>query len=355
MGSPVLARTLAALAAVAITLALVAGYVRHAAVNSDQFANRATVALRNDSVRTLIAGKITDEVVLKHQSDLIAARPIIQSLTSSLIGSRAFTKLFRTGVRDVHRAVFDRDRDTMTLAVADVGTVLAAALEQVKPSLAKDADTTGRVEILKRDLGNTGGDLTRLADKVRALALILAVLSVALAAGALVVSPDRRATVVHLGVGVAAGGVVVVIAYAILRSLAVNHVDSPDGRAAAGAVWDALLQDLRTAAWVLAGSGAVVAAAAASLLRPIDVREPLRRTAAALTRQPARPALRVLRGLGLIALGLMVLLYPGAVVQLLVTLVGVYLVSPAATFPPTLSITPLQSPSLPASASELEF
>ena len=326
MGSPVLARTLAALAAAAITLALVAGYVRHAAVNSHQFANRATVALRDDSVRTLIAGKITDEVVLKHQSDLIAARPIIQSLSSSLIGSRAFTKLFRAGVRDVHRTVFDRDRDTVTLTVADVGTVLAAGLEQVKPSLAKDADATGRVEILKRDLGNTGGDLARLADKVRLLALILAALSVALAAGALIVSPDRRATVVHLGVGVAAGAVVVVIAYAILRSIAVNHVDSPDGRAAAGAVWDAFLQDLRTAAWVLAGSGAVVAAAAASLLRPMDVREPLRRTAAALTRQPARPALRVLRGLGLIALGLVVLLYPGAVVQLLVTVVGVYLV-----------------------------
>ena len=77
------------LAAVAITLALVAGYVRRAAVDSDQFANRATAALKDDSVRSLLAQQVTDEVVLKHQSDLIAARPIIESLTSALIGSPA--------------------------------------------------------------------------------------------------------------------------------------------------------------------------------------------------------------------------------------------------------------------------
>src|SRR5206468_3644268 len=98
------------------------------------------------------------------------------------------------------------------------------------------------------------------------------------------------------------------------------------GRAAAGAVWDAFLADLRTAAWILAGSGAVVAAAAASLLRPIDIREPLRRAAGWVTRQPASPALRVGRGLTLVAVGLIVLLEPGAVVQLILTLVGLFLV-----------------------------
>jgi hypothetical protein len=64
VGSPVLARTLAVAAAVAVTLALVAGYVRRAAVDSDQFSNRATAALRDDSVRSLLARKITDEIVL---------------------------------------------------------------------------------------------------------------------------------------------------------------------------------------------------------------------------------------------------------------------------------------------------
>jgi hypothetical protein len=325
VGSRVLARTLAIAAAVAVTLGLVAGYVRRAAVDSDQFSNRATAALRDDSVRSLLAQKITDEVVLRHRSDLIAARPIIESVTASLIGSRAFTNLFRAGVRDVHRALFNRDQDTLTLTVADVGTVLAATLQKLQPSIADEVDATGRVKILHRDL-SAGGDLARIADDIRFLAVLLAVLSVALAAAAVFVSPDRRRTVVELGVAAAAGGMLLVLVYAVLRSLAIDHVETPEGRAAAGAVWDAFLKDLRTAAWILAGSGAVIAAAAASLLRPIDIREPLRRAAAWVAREPARPALRVVRGLAFVALGLLVIVERDVVIQLVVTLVGLFIV-----------------------------
>ncbi|HEY1358799.1 MAG TPA: hypothetical protein VGF21_10880 [Thermoleophilaceae bacterium] len=326
MGSPVLARTLAIIAALAMTLALVAGYVRHAAVDSDQFANRATVALRDDSVRALLAEKLTDEVVLKHQSDLIAARPIIESLCSSIIGSPAFTELFRAGVRDVHRALFNRDQNTVTFTVADVGTVLAAALQKLQPSIADEVDATGRVEVLQRDLGSAGGTLARIADDVRLIAWLLAAVALVLAVAALVVSPDRRLTVVDLGAAAAGGGVLLVLVYVILRSLAIDHVETPEGRAAAGAVWDAFLGDLKTAAWIMAGSGAVIAAAAASLLRPLDIREPLRAAAARIARRPSRPAFRVLRGLAFVAAGVIVLVERDAVIQLAVTLVGVFLV-----------------------------
>jgi hypothetical protein len=70
------ARALVVLASLAILLALVAAYARQAAVDSDQFANRANAALHDDSVRSLIAQKVTDEVVLKNEEDLIAARLI---------------------------------------------------------------------------------------------------------------------------------------------------------------------------------------------------------------------------------------------------------------------------------------
>src|SRR5215210_6623377 len=93
----VLVGTLLALACVATLLALVAGYVRRAAVDSDQFANRATVALRDESVRSMIAEQVTDELVLRNASDLIAARPLIQSIVSSVVGARAFLGAFRAG------------------------------------------------------------------------------------------------------------------------------------------------------------------------------------------------------------------------------------------------------------------
>ena len=124
-------------ASIAMLAALVGAYARHALIDSDQFANRASAALRDDSVRTLVAERITDQVA-GTDSNLIAARPIIESVAADVVGSSAFTGRFGSAVRDVHRAVFQRDQNTLTLTVADVGTVLGAALEQVRPSLAAE-------------------------------------------------------------------------------------------------------------------------------------------------------------------------------------------------------------------------
>jgi hypothetical protein len=317
---------LVALASVALVLALVVGYVRRAAVDSGQFANRATVALKDDSVRSLIAERVTDEIVLARASDLLAARPLIESVVSSVVGSRAFTGAFRSGVRDVHRAVFARDESTVTLALADVGTMVAAALEVVQPSLARRIETAGRVEVVERDVGSVNAEVVRAADTIKLLAPLLLIVAVLCAAGAIWLSADRRRTVVHLGAGAAIGGLVLIVAWDIARTVAVGQVDGADAREAVGAVWDAFVRDLRTAGWILAGCGAVVAAAAASLIRPVELGAPLRRAARWIAAEPAGPALRALRGAALIAAGLVCVLAWRFVAQALITVAGVYLI-----------------------------
>jgi hypothetical protein len=47
-------------------------------------------------------------------------------------------------VLDAHRAIFTGYRDTLTLTLADVGTVVAAALEKLNPQLAADLDAGSR-------------------------------------------------------------------------------------------------------------------------------------------------------------------------------------------------------------------
>jgi hypothetical protein len=321
-----LAQGLVVVASAVLLLALVAAYARHALVDSDQFANRATEALRADSVKTLIAERITDQVVLKNNRDLIAARPIIESVTGDVVTSPAFTALFRSGVRDVHRALFLRDQDTLTLTVADVGTVLAAALQHVRPELADELERTGGVSVISGDIGSVSATAARIADDIKLLALLLLVLGVALVGAAIAVAPDRRGAVVGLGVGAACAGVLLVVALGIARSIAVNRLEDPDEQAAARAVWDAFLGDLRNAGWILAISGAIAAAAAASLLRPVELGAPMRRAVGWATAEPRTPALRALRGGVLVAIGLLVLLARDAVLQLLMTALGAYLV-----------------------------
>ena len=326
MRRELLVRLLVLLAALAAVLALVAGYARHAVVDSGQFANRATTALEAPAVRALISARVADEV-LAQEPDLIAVRPVIESVAGGVIGSGAITGTFRSAVRDVHRALIDRDQDTLTLTLRDVGVVLAGAVQAVRPELADDLRRAEDVSLLTRDAGPVAGDAVRAADRIRLLAWLLLAVAVASVAGALALSRDRRATTVALGGAVAVGGLVLVVLYAFGRSVALGSVEGTQQRDAAAAVWDAFLADLRAAAWVLAGSGAVVAAAAASLLRPLDVGAIVRGAARAVSAEPSRPALRIARAAALLAIGLACLLARDAVIALVLGVAGVLLIA----------------------------
>jgi hypothetical protein len=77
--------------------ALVAGYIQRAVGESDQFADHATAALRDADVRSLIAADVTDRLVLTNAGDLTAARPLIASVVSSVVGGPAFTQVLPLG------------------------------------------------------------------------------------------------------------------------------------------------------------------------------------------------------------------------------------------------------------------
>ena len=137
-------------------------------------------------------------------------------------------------MRDAHRAVFANDQDTVTLTLVDVGTVAGAAIEKLRPDLAAKLEATNRIDLLSGRIGSVTGDLARTAERVRLLALVLALLTLAAAGAALFLTADRRRVASRLGAGMAAAGVLVLIGYAVARTLTLATVSDPDARAAAG-------------------------------------------------------------------------------------------------------------------------
>jgi hypothetical protein len=312
-------------AIVALLPAVLVGYAERALFQPEQFANRAGALLQDDRARSRVAAEVTDRLVLANASDLQAARPIIESVVDGLVGGGAFQQLFRASVLDIHRAVFDHDQDTVTLALADVGTVVRAALETVRPSLARKIDEDAQLTLVRRGVDERAAWLARLADRADLLAAVLGGLVLVLAAAAVALAADRRRAVQRLGVGAAAVGVVIFAVCTVARAIVLERVTDED-RDVAAAVWDAFVGDLRTGGLLLAGAGAVLAAAAASLLRPIALGPALLRLRDRVVGEPERPALRVLRAVVLIALGALVVADPAAALSLLATLAGVWLI-----------------------------
>jgi hypothetical protein len=312
------------LGAICLIATIAFAYTRTTVLDSRQFADRATSTLDEAAVRDLVAAKITDQVVLKANRNLVAVRPLIQSAAGAIVGSRPFMSLFHRAAVDLHRTVFTHDQNTATLTLADVGVLLTAALEQLDPKIA--AQIPGSLDI-RLDTGRTSEDslqLSDLADGIEGFAWLFGIATVILLAGAIFLERDRRRATVHAGMAVAGAGAVLVLAYQIGRGILLNRFSVPEEHAAAGVIWDAFLLDLRTWSLILLAAGTVVAAAAAAQLRPVDVRGPLRRAWDVATTVPQTPWRRAGRAVALIVAGALMIAWRQWLLDVALVLLGIY-------------------------------
>lgn len=312
-----MSRFLVVVASALLLAATVAAYANRTFFDSTRFADHAAATLRDDRVRTAVADEITDDLVLRTEPDLVAARPLIAAAVSGVVGGEAFTRLFTAAVRDAHRATFTRDQNTVTLTVADVGTVVGAALRKLRPDLADELDRRGRVSLVSERIGSVTADLTRTADRFHALAIVLSLLGVAAAAGAVTLSKDRRRTVTQLGVGAIVAGVVIAVAYLAVRAT-LDGVER--------AVLEEFLGGLFAWGLLLAALGAIVAAAASSLIGPGALDGMFLRARAIVVQEPRTPAWRAVRAVALIAVGGLMIASPQLMLQIATVLAGIVLV-----------------------------
>ena len=216
-------------AAVLLIATALGGYAWRVLFDSDEFSARATVALQDPSVRELIAERVTDELV-RRQPDALAVRPAVVSAVSGVVGGAAFASLFRSGVRDVHGAVFRRNQNTVTLTVADVGLVAAEALRLLQPQLASELEAREPATLVDYDVGGLTGDLARAARDTRVLVVVLALLTIAAAAGGVTLSSDRRRAAANLGIAIAVAGVVIVVAQLVARTIVLDRFSAGEQR-----------------------------------------------------------------------------------------------------------------------------
>jgi hypothetical protein len=324
-GRAALSWLLAGLAALFSSAALLTAYVDDAIFDSDEFAERASAALENESVRAEVARRVTDDLVLESNADLVGFRSLIEEAVADLIGGRAFESLFRAAVADVHSALFRRDQNSATLTLADIGIVARGALQATSPESVRGIGGGADAEILRIDPPAWTADVAQAAETIQLLGLILFLSALGLAAGC-VMAGDRRRGALRLGVAIALAGVIAAVAVGVLRDELLADITDPEQREAAAGVWDAFFGDLRSSFFALAAAGAVIAAAASSLLGPGEVDVPLRQAWAVVMRVPKTPRGRLARGLALIAAGILIVARHEAAVEVAVVLAGLLVV-----------------------------
>jgi hypothetical protein len=292
-------------ATVLAVLALVLSYAGRAVLRSEPFADRATAALRDSAVQAEVADRLTDAVVSAH-GDLAAVRPLIRTVTGGVVSSAPFAAVFHQAVLAAHRAVVRDDRPRALVNVADAAVLISGVLQRLAPGAAAAVGGERAVGLFDVHPPGVIREVVRAAQAVYTAAWVLSLMAILLAVAALWSAADRARCAWQLGVGLVAGGLVVVGLYLVAG--AVIGQTAPAGRgAAAVAIWRALASGLRSEALWLAGAGAVVVGAAsvwtsgAARTDEASRRTSLpRRAGASLSREPARSL--VIAGVGVAVL-----------------------------------------------------
>ncbi|MCW2954181.1 MAG: hypothetical protein JWQ48_3351, partial [Conexibacter sp.] len=322
---------LATLAGLLIVTGTIAAYASTQVIDHDAFADRAVAALDRDAVRHVVARELVTALVDHGSTDLVAARPLLESVVDGVLRTDPFRRVLRRAAVEANRVFFSRNGSRLTLNVADAAAVVRFAAQSVSPKLAREIPSNLQSTLLSVQRREFAAGTLSVADHVRALGVILPLCALLALLGAIAIAPERRIGVLRGGIALAAAGVLLAGALLILRArtlagvFGTDELTNADVRGAVGGLLSAYFGDLLTWTVALAIVGLVIAAAAATL-DPARVEAPATRLRRALLRRPQATWQRALRAVVAIAAGIFVALSPLVALQIVALLLGAYLV-----------------------------
>jgi hypothetical protein len=318
----VAAVVLIALGGVLLFAGTIAFYAREQVIDREAFADRAVEALDDDGLRRVVGRQIVVNAIERGSADLVAARPLVESVVDAVMQTDAFRRVFRQAALETNRIFFVRGKENALFDLGDAAQVVQFGLRSVSPRVAKQLPEDLKPQLLTLRRREFAGATLSVADAVRPLGIVLPVLALLMFVAAVVVSPDRRLGVLRVGVATGVAGAVLAAALLILRArtlagvIGEDEVTDDEMRDAVRGLLDAYVGDLVGWALLLALLGLVVAAAAAAL-DPEDVEDPVRRMRERIFRRPRTTVGRAARGVAALAGGILVVLNPTLALQLL--------------------------------------
>jgi hypothetical protein len=253
---------LTVLASVAMFVTLLALYANHTLVNSSGFSDRAVTLAHTGAVDALIVDTVTNRLMADVGNEA-TLQPIIQDGVREVLSSAQISAAIRTAAASLQSELVSGHANSLTLTLPDLGSSIASNIKSTSPQLAAVVGRIGTVTVLDVPIPSSAARAIRTVSTVGRDSILLLILTVALAALALIITPDRGRTLIGLGLGAFASGLLAAAAYFVGSGVVVNEFSSQDARTAAQTAWNVYMGGLKTWGFVLAGIGAVTACVAA--------------------------------------------------------------------------------------------
>jgi hypothetical protein len=315
-------KVLLTLGAVGLFLTGITGWLNAAVVNGENFAELVNQVRQDEAVKTEI-GQAVAVAALDAQPDLIAVEPAIAAGAAAIAGSPLLDGVFTPAIREFHSAMTQEGSDSAVLKLADLGATATTALEQFVPQAA---------EVIPEDLNVTlaqvGGQegiasqIIPIVQTIETLAWVVPLVSLVLIGMGIWLAPRRRLALVRLG-----WSLLIVAGFLGLVVLALNAAglvmdDSTMQGAVISATMAVFSQPLSLRFIALGVVGGLLVASAGALLPQVDVGQHARSAVGLATRRPQATGWAVARALLVIAVGLLIVLFPTVSSQVVAVVVG---------------------------------
>ncbi|WAZ22973.1 hypothetical protein STRCI_004282 [Streptomyces cinnabarinus] len=251
---------LIALACLLVPFGALAAWASYGLADTGRYVTAMAPLATDPAVREVVVETVGDGIVAETDAEP-PLRPFVRDAVRSFTGTDAFRTAWDSGNRAVHDAVLRAVRDG---GGGEVTVDLAPVAAEVKERLAADnVPFASRIPVEHTEVAVLpAAELERLRRGFRALEVAgfwLPVSAAVLAVGGIAVAACRRRAVTAIALGTALGGAFLALAVALGRRLTLADLPDDVHRPAAGAVYDALTQTLRTVSWLLVAVGLAVA------------------------------------------------------------------------------------------------
>src|SRR4051794_25662918 len=153
------------LGAVACGLGAISSVLSRNLFDSVTFGRRAADSLSDHGVAAYAADLITDGII-RRKPDLVAFRPVLLSVTESLVSNKVFRSVVERAAQRAHEAALSEGSQRVLLSLPDLNILVHEALRNSSPGLAakipRNLDSTlgglaeGRTATLLLTFGSKG-------------------------------------------------------------------------------------------------------------------------------------------------------------------------------------------------------
>ncbi len=204
---PIGVRVLVVLGSLLAALGIVAGHANRNLLDGPTFADHVDEIRRDDAVAAALGRELAARIVIA-QPDLVAVRPLVESIAIQVAGSERLSGPVRRAAREAHRVLTEEDAASIVLRLSDAGAVVAGVLASIAPERAGDLRD---VSVTLASIGEQSFASTTIAATrtVGVLAWLLPLAALVCFGAAVFLARDRWRAGATVGRGlVAAAGVV---------------------------------------------------------------------------------------------------------------------------------------------------